>query len=62
MSSVPMVGEEKERCTKISPGWYLKRQPRYLNNLEEYWPCTGGLSALNTIGAQLRELISSGLI
>ena len=29
--------------------------------LEVYWLCTGGLSAMNTIGTQLRDPINSGL-
>ena len=31
------------------------------NYLEDYWPCTGGLSAVNAIGTQLRDPINSGL-
>ena len=27
---------------------------RYWNYLEDYWPCAGGLSAVNVIGRQLR--------
>ena len=30
--------------------------------IEVYWPCAGGLSAVNAIGAQLRDPINSGLI
>ena len=26
-----------------------------------YWPCAGGLSAVNAIGTQLRDPINSGL-
>ena len=33
----------------------------YWNYPEDYWPCAGGLSAVNAIGTQLRDLISSGL-
>ena len=29
--------------------------------IEVYWPCASGLSAVNTIGAQLRDPINSGL-
>ena len=29
--------------------------------LEVYWPCAGGLSAVNAIGTQLRDPINSGL-
>ena len=28
---------------------------------EVYWPCAGGLSAVNAIGAHLRDPINSGL-
>ena len=31
------------------------------NYLEVYWPCAGGLSAVNVIGTQLRDPINSGL-
>ena len=34
---------------------------RYWNYLEDYWPCAGGLSAVNAIGTQLHEPINSGL-
>ena len=34
---------------------------RYWNDLEDYWPHAGGRSAVNAIGTQLRDLISSGL-
>ena len=29
--------------------------------LEDYWPCAGGLSAVNATGTQLRDPINSGL-
>ena len=29
--------------------------------IDVYWPCAGGLSAVNAIGAQLRDPINSGL-
>ena len=29
--------------------------------IEVYWPCAGGLSAVNAIGAQLRDPINSGV-
>ena len=31
------------------------------NYLEVYWPCAGGLSAVNAIGTQLRDPINLGL-
>ena len=36
---------------------------RYSNYLTDYWwwSCAGGLSAVNAIGTQLRDLINSGL-
>ena len=36
--------------------------PRLHNYLEVYWPCAGGLSAVNAIGTHLRDPINSGLI
>ena len=38
-----------------------KGSTRYWNYLEVYWPCAGGLSAVNAIGTQLRDSINSGL-
>ena len=32
---------------------------RHWNCLEDYWPCTGGLSAVNVITTQLRDPIKS---
>ena len=37
---------------KAAPVW---------NYLEVYWPCAGGLSAVNAIGKHLRDPIISGL-
>ena len=34
---------------------------RFLNYREVYWPCAGGLSAVNAMGTQLRDPINSGL-
>ena len=34
---------------------------RYWNYIENYWPCGGGLSAVNVIGTQLRDPIKSAL-
>ena len=36
---------------------------RYSNYFEDYWPCAGGISAVNVIGIQLRvrDPINSGL-
>ena len=30
------------------------------NYLEDYWPCAGGLSEVNAIGTQMRDLINNG--
>ena len=38
-----------------------KGSTRNWNYLEDYWPCVGGLSAVNAIGTQLRDPINSGL-
>ena len=29
--------------------------------LEDFWPCAGGLSAVNAFGTQMRDLINSEL-
>ena len=50
----------KERRILIGPWWSAKAAP-VRNYLELYWPCAGGLSAVNTIGTQLRAPINSGL-
>ena len=42
-------------------GDLLKGSTRYRNYLENYWPCAGGLSAVNDIGTQLRDLVDSEL-
>ena len=34
----------------------------YWNYLEDYWPCAGGLSAVNAIDTQLLVPMNSGLI
>ena len=41
----------------------LQRQQPVTGTLpfEDYWPCAGGLSAVNAIGTQLRSPINSGL-
>ena len=39
----------------------LDVQNGWEENTHTHWPCAGGLSAVNTIGAQLREPINSGL-
>ena len=38
-----------------------KGNTRYWNYLEDYWPCAGGLSAINATGAELRDSINAGL-
>ena len=37
----------------------LRSIPLYSSYLEDRWPCAGGLSAVNVMGAQLRDLINS---
>ena len=39
----------------------LPGQHSFRTTLEVYWPCAGGLSAVNAIGTQLRDPINSGL-
>ena len=53
-------GCEKERRIFIGPWGPAKAAPVW-NYLEVYWPCAGGLSAVNAIGTQLRDPINSGL-
>ena len=50
----------KERRILIGP-WWPAKAALVRNYLEVYWPCAGGLSAVNAIGTQLRDPINSGL-
>ena len=50
----------KERRILIGP-WRSAKAAPVRNYLEVYWPCAGGLSAVNAIGTQLRDPINSGL-
>ena len=50
----------KERRILTSP-WRPAKAELVGNYLEVYWPCVGGLSAVNAIGTQLRDPINSGL-
>ena len=53
----------KERRTLIDPWGYLNKQhPLFGLYRKDYWPCAGGLSAVNVSGTQLRDQINSGLI
>ena len=45
---ITIVGVGKERRTLIGP--LQNGGTRYWNYLEDYWPCAGGLSAVNAIG------------
>ena len=45
----------KERRILIGPWWPAKKAALVRNYLEVYWPCAGGLSAVNAIGTQLRD-------
>ena len=38
-----------------------ERQHPLLNYLKDFWPCAGGLSAVNVIGTRLRDSTSLGL-
>ena len=62
MSTVPLVGSGKrEAPKKWSKGITCKGSTRYRNYLEDYWPCAGGLSAVNAIGTHLLDPINSWL-
>ena len=37
-----------------------KGSTRYWNDLEDYWPCAGGLLAVNAIGTHLGDLKKLG--
>ena len=50
----------KEKRMLIGP-WCSAKAAPVRNYLEVYWPCAGGLSAVNAIGTQLRDPINSGL-
>ena len=55
-------GKEGRRINNYLVRGDLPRQhPFGTNYLEVYWPCPGGLSAVNAIGTQLRDPINSGL-
>ena len=53
-------GSGNEWRIVISIWWPAKAAPVW-SYLGDYWPCTGGLSAVNVIGTQLRDPINSGL-
>ena len=44
------MGVGKERRTSFDWSVVMQRQHRYWNYLEDFWPCAGGLSAVNAIG------------
>ena len=50
----------KERRILIGP-WLPAKAALVRNRLKVYWPCAGGLSAVNAIGTQLRDPINSEL-
>ena len=50
----------KERRILIGP-WSLAKAALVRNYREVYWPCARGLSPVNAIGTQLRDLRNSGL-
>ena len=51
---------EKRGAHKLVHDDTWEGSTRYSNYLEDYWLCAGGLSAVNAIGAQRRDLVSSG--
>ena len=53
-------GRVKERRILIGP-WRPAKAALVRNFLEVYWPCAGGLSAVNAIGPQLRDPIMRSL-
>ena len=58
---IPMVDVGNERRTLRVHGHLQNGSTRYWNCLEAYWPCAGGLSAVNAIDTQVCGQISSGL-
>ena len=48
----------KERRILSGP-WWPSKAALVRNYLEIYWPCAGGISAVNAIGTQLRDPINS---
>ena len=55
MYYIPKVGVENRGTQKLVHDDTQKGSTRYWNYLENYWPCAGGLPAVNTIGTQLRD-------
>ena len=45
----------------LTGSWWSAKAAPVWNYLEVYRPCAGGLSAVNAIGTQLRDPITSGL-
>ena len=58
---IPMVDVGKDRRTLLVHDHLQNGSTRYWNYLEAYWPCAGGLSAVNAIDTQLCGQINSGL-
>ena len=58
---ISMVDVGKERRTLLVHGHLQNGSTRYWNYLEAYWPCAGGLSAVNAIDTQLCGQINYGL-
>ena len=57
----PIWVGEKKGAYSLAYHDRCKGSTNYMNYLEDYWPCAGGLSAVNAIGTQLRDPINSGL-
>ena len=51
----------KERHILIDPWGPAKASALVPSYIEVFWPCAGGLSAVNVISTQLRDPINSGL-
>ena len=60
-SYVNHSGYGKREANINCPMETSKGNTRYWNYLQGYWPCAGGLSAVNTIGTRLRDLVNVGL-
>ena len=52
---IPIVGVEKRGEYQLVHGDLPTKAALVRNYLEVYWPCAGGLSAVNAIGTQLRD-------
>ena len=51
----------EKRGVHMNWSMVMQRQHPLLNYVHDHWPCASGLSAVNAIGAQLRDAINSGM-